>query len=255
MAQRVASDADALDDAAPGPVGAEPVGEAEQLGHPVEHEGLDLGAGRARGPRHAVHPEAGRGQVTQDRRVAGVGGEVGEEAGVLPVGQAGDDDPIEVGEHRVEGLGLGRGVGGELVAHPAGLRRGGDGEPLDPLEVVGDPVDERVALLAEVLGGHAGERNERLAPSRRAVAAGRGTARPARSRRSVTKTRHGWRALCAARPGGAFATGEERAVGRTDTSGDGRPVDGPRPGQPDQPERALVGVGRRGVEREPAEVG
>ena len=172
----------ALDDTAPRPVGAEPVGQAEQLGHPVEHERLDLGAGRARGPRHAVHPEAGRGQVTQDRRIAGVGGEVGEEAGVLPVGQAGDDDPIEVGEHGVEGLGLGRGVGGELVAHPAGLGRGGDGEPLDPLEVVGDPVDERVALLAEVLGGHAGERNERLAPSRRALAAGSGTARPARSR-------------------------------------------------------------------------
>ena len=68
---------------------------------------LELGGSRARRPQHPLHPEAGRRPARRGSTGTRVGREVGEEAGVLPVGEAGDDDPVEVGQHGVEGLGLG----------------------------------------------------------------------------------------------------------------------------------------------------
>ena len=55
--------------------------QAEQLVHPVEHQGLDLGACRAGDPAHPLHPEPGGQQVAEDRGIRGVGREVGEERG------------------------------------------------------------------------------------------------------------------------------------------------------------------------------
>ena len=49
-------------------------------------------------PEHPLHAEAGRHEVGQHRRPGGAGREVGEPARVLPVGDARDDDPVEVGE-------------------------------------------------------------------------------------------------------------------------------------------------------------
>ena len=77
-----------LDDAAARRRRAEPLRQAEQVDQPVQHHGLDLGAGRAGGPEHALHAEPGADQVAEHRRAGGVGREVGEEAGVLPVRQA-----------------------------------------------------------------------------------------------------------------------------------------------------------------------
>jgi hypothetical protein len=97
----------ALDDAATLRAGgAEPVGQAEQIDHPIEHEGLDLGGCRAGGPRHPVHPEPGRRQLSEDGRVRRVRREVREEARVLPVGDARQDHTIQVCEHRLEPFGL-----------------------------------------------------------------------------------------------------------------------------------------------------
>ncbi len=100
--------------------GVEPFGEVEQLAHPVEHQRLDLGARRGRDPAHALHAEPGGQQLAEDRRVGRVGREVGEEARVLPLRQPGHDDPVDVGHHRVERLGL-RSVGARGAA--TGRRR------------------------------------------------------------------------------------------------------------------------------------
>ena len=59
MAHRVASDAVPWMTPPPGTGRAEAVREVEQLQHPVAHERLQLGGGRAGGPQHAVHAETG----------------------------------------------------------------------------------------------------------------------------------------------------------------------------------------------------
>ena len=90
----------------PAPVDRNRVGQGEQVGQPVEHVRLEFGGGGGGGPQHALHPEAGGEQVTEDRRPAGVGREVGEERRVLPVRDAGQDQLVEVGEHGLERLAL-----------------------------------------------------------------------------------------------------------------------------------------------------
>ena len=99
------------------------VGEAEQLDHPVEHQRLEFGARRRRDPAHALHAEPGGQQFAEDRRERVVRREVGEEVRVLPLGEAGHDDPIEVGHHGGERFGLGRRMLGQRGAHVAGCDR------------------------------------------------------------------------------------------------------------------------------------
>ena len=145
----------ALDDATAGLAGvAESLGQIEQLGHPVDDAQLQLGARRRRDPAHPVDAEPGRQQLAEDRGVGAVGREVGEEARVLPVHQAGHDDAVDVGEHGGERLGLGRGVLRQLAHDVAGLHVGRHRPLLDRLDVVGDPVDESVPGVAELLRRH-----------------------------------------------------------------------------------------------------
>ena len=131
-----------LDHAATGRAGrAEPFGQVEQLLHPVEHERLELGGGRRRGPRHRVDPEPGRHQLAEDRRERDVGREPGEEPRVLPLGEARHDDAFQVGHDRLERLGLGRGVFGQLRPDVA-RRHVGEDPPCAP--GVGGVVDAAV---------------------------------------------------------------------------------------------------------------
>jgi hypothetical protein len=75
---------------------------------------------------------------------------------MLPVREAGQDDPVEVGEDRLEALGrLGR-RGAQPGAYGARLDAGHDGVLGGPGAVVGDPVDDLVAEAAELLGVHRG---------------------------------------------------------------------------------------------------
>ena len=137
----------AVDHPAAGVAGrAESIGQAQQLAHPVEHHRLDLGARRAGDPAHSLHAQAGRCQLAEDRAVRRVAGEVGEEAGMLPVGDARHDDTVEVGQHVGERLGLGRRVFGQHRPNVAGLDLRSHRVLLDALHVVGDPVDQRVAV-------------------------------------------------------------------------------------------------------------
>ena len=81
--------------------------------------------------------------------------EVGEEARVLPVHEAGHDDAVDIGEHCSERLDLRWGVLGELAADVARPDVGRHRQLLDRVEVAGDPVDELVPGPAELLRRHA----------------------------------------------------------------------------------------------------
>ena len=115
---------------------------------------LQLRAGRAGRPEHALHAEAGGEQVAQDPRAGGVGREVGEEVGRLPVRDAGHDDVVDVAQHVCEGLAaLGRGV------RQAGADRSGgsareDRIVLDFLHVAGDALDQLGAAAPELVRRH-----------------------------------------------------------------------------------------------------
>ena len=78
-------------------------------------------AGRAGHPGHALDAEPGRDQVAEHRGPGGVGREVAEEAGVLPVRDARQDDPVEVGQHVGERLAL---LGGGRRERGRARRRG-----------------------------------------------------------------------------------------------------------------------------------
>ena len=66
----------------------------------------------------------------------------------------GHHDPVEVGEHLGERLGLLGGFDGERGRHLAGLDPRRDRQVRNPLAVVGDPVDQLVGGGAELLGSH-----------------------------------------------------------------------------------------------------
>ncbi len=129
-------------------------GEAGHLTDPVEDDVFDLGDGGAGLPGEAEDAEAGAGEVAEDAGEQAVGGKVAEEARVLPVREAGEDEGVEVGEDVGEGLGLVGRRGGELGGDGAGLDLGHDGTVGEGGAVVGEPVDELMAVGAELFGGH-----------------------------------------------------------------------------------------------------
>ena len=82
----------------------ERVGQAEQLPQPAERHLLELGRRRRGAPQHRLLVERGGQELGEDAGRAAGDGEVGEEAGMVPVRDAGQDDALEVGEDRVERL-------------------------------------------------------------------------------------------------------------------------------------------------------
>ena len=81
-------------------------GQPEQVGRPVEHQALELGRRRRGPPQERDRVERGREQLGQDSRLRRARREVREVARVLPVGDARQQDLVEVAEHRGERLGL-----------------------------------------------------------------------------------------------------------------------------------------------------
>ena len=136
-------------------VATETVGETEQLLHPVEHQGLDLCARRTRHPTHSLHAQSGRSEFAENCRVRRVGREVGEEVRMLPVGQTGDDDVVHVAQDIGERFRSGRWMGGEHRPDIAGQKFGVPHRKLlDVLDVLRDPIDQGMAVLAELVGRH-----------------------------------------------------------------------------------------------------
>src|SRR5262249_60703427 len=111
-----------------------------------------LGGGRARLPAHALRAEPRRDEVGEDRREARVRREVGEEAWMVPVRDAGQDVAFELVERARELPALARRLGREAGLDLAGRDAAHDRALGDPLAVVGDPVDELVAESPALLG-------------------------------------------------------------------------------------------------------
>ena len=81
-------------------------------------------------------------------------GEVGQEAGMVPVRHGGHDQPLEIGQDGLHGLALFGAVGGQRVGQLARLDRRQHGVPLGVGQKVGDPVDGLVAMSAELFRCH-----------------------------------------------------------------------------------------------------
>src|SRR4029079_12133888 len=129
----------------------EGVGQADQPLQPAQRDLLELGCRRRRAPQHRLLVERRREKLAEDAGGAAGDGEVGEEAGMVPVRDAGKDDALEVGEDRVEVFAALRRVRGERVADRAGPYTRKDWIAGRILEVIRYPVRESVRLLAEVV--------------------------------------------------------------------------------------------------------
>jgi hypothetical protein len=155
--------------ARPGGAVAAPVPEVlrqpARFDQPVQHVLFQLGDRRGGGPQHALHAQPGRDQLGQHRRRAGVGGEVPEEAGRLPVGERRDDHPVQVGDGTGQVAPVFGRVGVELVPHPPGLHRRADRQVVGATPVVGHPVDQLMAVGAERRLGQL-RRSRRASPLR-----------------------------------------------------------------------------------------
>ena len=131
---------------------AEPaVAHAEELAQPVGDDLLEFGGHGRRAPEHAVEVQRGGDHLAEDaghrRRV----GEVGQEAWVVPVRRAGQDDAVEVGDDVVERLRRGRRRLGQLGANGARRGRREHIVLLDVAQVGGNPVGQVVRVSGELL--------------------------------------------------------------------------------------------------------
>ena len=123
--------------------------QAEQLPQPVQRHLLELLQHRRGAPEDADLVEGGDQQLGEDARLGARGREVGEVARALPVGDARHEHVVEVAEHGGERLRpVGR-CGRQPRPDLAGLDLRQHGQLADPLEVVGDPVERRAAVLTK----------------------------------------------------------------------------------------------------------
>ena len=125
--------------------------QVEQLAHPRERQLLELRHRGRRPPEHAVGVHRRRQQLGEDARLRARDREVGEEARVIPVRDAGQQHAVEVGQHVRERLGLLGRRRGQLRADLARRDRRHHGPLAHALEIVGGPVDRGVAVGAELL--------------------------------------------------------------------------------------------------------
>ena len=130
------------------------LGQVHLNGQPVEDVLLQFGDRGAGVPQHALGAEARRHQIGQRGGPAGVGREVGEEARGLPMGNAGQYDLIEIGQHLGKVLAVLRRLDRQHGPDVARLDRGLYRQFPEPRHVVGHPVHCLVAPMPELLRGH-----------------------------------------------------------------------------------------------------
>jgi hypothetical protein len=128
----------------------EALGQVERLAEPVYDDHLELRFG---GPREGHDVHAGREGLAEGTDGAAGRREVREVAGALPVRQAGQDEVADVPQLLVERVGLRprRRVCGELAAQEAEVDTGVHGVVSHAGVVVGDEVDDLVALPPELV--------------------------------------------------------------------------------------------------------
>jgi hypothetical protein len=132
----------------------ERIGQREQAAQPGERHLLELG-GRGRGaPQHRLLIQRRGKELGEHGGRAGADREVGKEPGMVPVRQRRHEHPFEVREDGVEVLTPLGCVGGQRRADVPGRDAGQDGVAFGVFEVLGDPVDEGVAVSPEVVAGH-----------------------------------------------------------------------------------------------------
>ena len=126
----------------------------DQPSQPGERHRLELRRGRRRAPEHRLLVERRRQELGEHPGRAARDREVGEEPRVVPVGQSGHQDSLEVGHHRVDGPDppVRDRQRGEISP---GLTRASTGR-FDAIEIVGDPIDQRVAVPAKGVGVRSG---------------------------------------------------------------------------------------------------
>ena len=123
--------------------------EPEQLREPVHRHDLELRRGR-RGPPEDLRYVQRRGEeLRQDPRLRARRREVGEEARMLPVGDARQQHLIEVSQHRRKRLACLRRCLRQRPPDLAGLHLRQHRQLVHPLEVRGRPLQRRRAVVAE----------------------------------------------------------------------------------------------------------
>ena len=139
--------------------------QAEELGEPVERHLLQLLESRRRAPEDPDLVQPRDQELGQDPRLGGGADEVGEEARALPVGQAGQEDVVEIAEDVRERLRLLGRRGGQTRANLPRLDLREHRQLADALEVRGDPLERRRTVLAEAHGPTPNGNGRELAPA------------------------------------------------------------------------------------------
>ncbi len=130
----------------------EAVGQSDPLAEPGQDNGFEFDRGRAGEPDHAVDVESGGEHFAEDAGGRRADGEVSVEMRVVPMGHGRHDLALEIGQDCLHGLALlGRGSG-ERGGQITGLNAWKDGVVARVFEIVGDPVNDLVAVAAESSG-------------------------------------------------------------------------------------------------------
>src|SRR6185503_1254812 len=130
------------------------IGKAKKAAQPRERDLLQFRSRWRRAPKHRLLIERRRQKFSQHAGRARRGGEVREEAGVIPVRQRGNEDAFEVRKDLIEAF---AGFGSALrqgATHLAWRDARQDGVPLGATQIVGDPLHEGVPVAAELGGVH-----------------------------------------------------------------------------------------------------
>ena len=133
----------------------EAIRQADRLTHPIANAGLQLRRCRRGLPKHALRRD-GRDEIfRQHRDRRGIGGKIGKEAGVLPMGHAGHESLFEIVEDRLHRLGpFGRGIG-QGGKHRAGGHLRAHRAVAQTRVVIGGPIGGAAAPSSELLPIHA----------------------------------------------------------------------------------------------------
>ncbi len=129
--------------------------QAEHLAKPVQGRFFQFAQCWARLPRQPQYAKPGTQEVPQHGGQRPVRGKITVEIRVLPMGQARHDQLIHVLDNRVEGLALLRRGRRQGRLQVTGLDLGHDRTLMHGLAVIGDQVDQLMAILAKLFGGHA----------------------------------------------------------------------------------------------------
>ncbi len=130
-------------------VAVPPGRKAEELRHPVERVGLQLGGRRRGAPDERDRVERGGEKLREDARLGGAVGEVGEEPRALPVRRPRQQDLVEVAQNVRKRLASLRRRRGQAVANVARLDLCEHGELSDVFEVPRSPFERGGSVLAK----------------------------------------------------------------------------------------------------------